>query len=152
MTQPTRGLLEELWFAGFKIDAPKLITSAITTIQAALRGHLCRQRLQGLREAAVKIKACWKAWFCRCNFLLMKTTAALVQPGFKGRLSHQDWLQLQLDVQKFQQQSTAAALIQAAFRSNTTRQRFLVMKAAATKIQTAVRSCLGSESTPQVAC
>jgi len=78
VTQPTRGLLEELWFAGFKIDAPKLITSAATTIQAALRGHLCRQRLQGLREAAVKIQARWRAWFCQRNFLLMKTTAAPV--------------------------------------------------------------------------
>ena len=143
VTQPTRGLFEDLWFAGFKIDAPQLITSASTTIQAALRGHLCRQRLQGLREAAVKIQACWRAWVCHRNYLLMRTVAAPVQPGFKGRWSHQDWLQLQLDVRKFHQQSTAAALIQAAFRSKTTRQRFLVMKA--TKIQAAVRRYLGSK-------
>ncbi|KAL0042815.1 hypothetical protein WJX79_000802 [Trebouxia sp. C0005] len=84
--QRTRGLIEELWFGGFKIAAPKSITSAAITIQTALRGHLCRQRLQGLRAAAVKIQACWRAWFCRRNFLLMKTLAALVQPGFKGRL------------------------------------------------------------------
>lgn len=146
VTQRTRGFVEDLWFAGFKINDPKLIPSAATTIQAALRGHLCRQRLQGLRAAAVKIQARWRAWFCRRNYLLMKITAALVQPGCKSRLSHQGWLQLQLDVQKFQQQQcSAAALIQAAFRGNIVRQRFLVMKAAATKIQAAGRRYLGSE-------
>ncbi|DBA78334.1 TPA: hypothetical protein ACH3X2_008277 [Trebouxia sp. C0005] len=143
--QRTRGLIEELWFGGFKIAAPKSITSAAITIQTALRGHLCRQRLQGLRAAAVKIQACWRAWFCRRNFLLMKTLAALVQPGFKGRLSHQDWLQLQLVIQKFLQERTAAAHIQAALRGNRTRQRFLEMKAAAIKIQIAVRRYLASE-------
>ncbi len=145
LTQQTKGLIEELWFGGFKIAAPKLITSAASTIQAALKGHLCRQRLQGLRAAAVKIQVCWRAWFCRRKYLLMKTVAAPVQPGFRGHLSHQDWLQLQLEVQKFLQQRTAATHIQAAFRGNITRQRFLVMKAAATKVQTAVRRYLGSE-------
>ena len=156
LTQQTRGLLDELRLAGFMNDAPKLITSAAITTQAALRGHLCRHRLQGLRAAAVKIQACWRAWFCRRNFLLMKTIAAPVQPGFKGRLSHQDWLQLQLDMKEFlnfraevtlfrQQRPqrlrkyNAIDRIEAAWIGYKARQRFQLMKTAALKLQAAFR-------------
>lgn len=121
--------------------ARQVLNTAAVTIQAAVRGYLSRQRRQQLKSAAVLIQARWRGHTCHKNFRLLRDVATIVQAegDFKGCLSHNHVLQLEVEVRRFRRMTRAATRVQAAFRGYWTRQQLLMLHNAATKIQTAVR-------------
>ena len=95
---------------------------AAISIQAAVRGLLCRQSWQVLRVATARVQAVYRGSLARRRFLQMKTAVTCIQAAFRSHCLRLQFLQMR----------TSATTIQAAYRGYISRKELLVPKDATT--------------------
>ena len=108
---------------------------AAISIQAAVRGLLCRQSWQVLRVATARVQAVYRGSLARRRFLQMKTAVTCIQAAFRSHCLRLQFLQMR----------TAATTIQAAYRGHRSRKELPVPKDAITPaaaVHDKVSSCL----------